>query len=221
MYRTNILMLVCLFLGIPLLYAQETRSEVPAEPRSDGLYTDARFRMAVKTNQLYDVFLVPNVGVEFYLGKDWSVSANGMLMWWSNTAKHHFWRIYGGELEVRRWFGSAAQAQPLTGHHTGIYGQLLSYDFGSKDKGYLAEPWNYAFGISYGYSFPITRRINIDLGIGIGYMGGEYKKYKPIDGCYVWQSTRRRHWVGPTKAEVTLVWLLGRGNTNQGKGSNR
>ena len=46
-------------------------------------------------------------------------------------------------------------------------------------------------------------------------MGGEYKEYLPQDGHYVWQSTKRRHWIGPTKAEISLVWLIGRGNTNR------
>lgn len=41
---------------------------MPPQPRN--LY------FAVKTNMLYDALLVPNIGVEFYLGKDWSVGAN-------------------------------------------------------------------------------------------------------------------------------------------------
>jgi|GEM_PF-6135277 len=44
-----------------------------------------------------------------------------------------------------------------------------------------------------------------------------YKEYLPQDGHYVWQSTKRRHWIGPTKAEISLVWLIGRGNTNNTK----
>ena len=67
----------------------------------------------------------------------------------------------------------------------------------------------------------MARRLNIDFGIGIGYLGGEYKEYKPIDNHYVWQATKKRHWFGPTKAEISLVWLIGRGNTNKGKGGER
>lgn len=40
----------------------------------------------------------------------------------------------------------------------------------------------------------------------------------PLDGHYVWQATKNRHWFGPTKAEISLVWLLGRGNSNNKKG---
>ena len=57
--------------------------------------------------------------------------------------------------------------------------------------------------------------------IGVGYFGGEYKEYIPQDDCYVWQATKDRNWVGPTKAEVSLVWLLGRGNYNKGKGGRK
>ena len=36
------------------------------------------FYMAVKTNMLYDALLVPNIGVEFYLGRNWSLAGNWM-----------------------------------------------------------------------------------------------------------------------------------------------
>jgi hypothetical protein len=39
-------------------------------------------------------------------------------------------------------------------------------------------------------------------------MGGEYMKYVPMDGHYVWQSTMKRHYFGPTKAEASLVWIM-------------
>ena len=53
--------------------------------------------------------------------------------------------------------------------------------------------------------------------IGLGYLGGEYQEYLPKDGHYVWQATKQRRWFGPTKAEVSLVWLLGRNNNNRAK----
>ena len=64
-------------------------------------------------------------------------------------------------------------------------------------------------GLEYGYSVPIGRTLNLDFGIGAGYLGGEYKVYEPIDNHYVWKETRQRHWFGPTKAEISLVWLIG------------
>ena len=72
-------------------------------------------------------------------------------------------------------------------------------------------------GLEYGYSLPIARRLNIDFTIGIGYMGGKYMTYEPDDKFYVWKSTNKLNWFGPTKAEISLVWLIGNGNYNSGK----
>lgn len=186
--------------------------EVPVEAEKKPFY------MALKTNMLYDAALVPNIGVEFYLGKGWTIGGNWMYAWWNSDRKHNYWRIYGGELDVRKYFGKKAKDKPLTGHHLGVYGGIVTYDFELGGKGYLGDKWSYHAGIEYGYSLPVAKRLNIDFGIGIGYLGGEYKEYKPIDNHYVWQETKQRHWFGPTKAEISLVWLIGRGNTNKGKG---
>ena len=121
-------------------------------------------------------------------------------------------------MEVRRWFGRKADEKPLQGHHIGVYGQLFTYDFELGGRGYLGDKWSYALGISYGYSLPLAKRLNLDFNLGLGYWGGKYKEYLPIEGHYVWQSTKKRHWWGPTKAEVSLVWLLGKSNFNHQKG---
>ena len=184
------------------------------------------FYMAVKTNMLYDVLAVPNIGIEFYLGKNWSVSGSWMYGWWDKNSKHRYWRIYGGDIAVRKWLGRKAAEKPLTGHHLGLYGQVFTYDVEWGGTGYMGgRPgktlWNspnYAMGVEYGYSLPIARRLNIDFTIGVGYWGGKYYTYSPLDGHDVWESTKKRHWFGPTKAEISLVWLLGRGNSNNRKG---
>ncbi len=179
------------------------------------------FYMAVKTNMLYDLALVPNIGVEFYLGKRWSVAADWMYAWWETDRRHWYWRVYGGAVEIRHWLGKKAKEKSLTGHHVGLYGGIVTYDFELGGRGYLGDKWSYGGGVSYGYSCPIAPRLNLDFTLGIGYLGGVYKEYLPIDDCYVWQATKRRHWFGPTKLEVSLVWLIGHGNQNKGKGGKR
>ena len=176
--------------------------------------------MAVKTNLLYDLAFVPNIGLEVSLGKKWSMVGNWMYAWWKCDHRNNYWRTYGGELEFRKWFGPKASAKPLTGHHLGVYLQGVTYDFEHGKTGYLSD-FSYGVGIAYGYSAPIARRLNLDFVIGVGYFGGEYKEYLPIDGHYVWQATKDRQWFGPTKAEVSLVWLIGRGNVNAKKGGKR
>lgn len=196
---------------------------VALKNKSEGTEEDLiekshRFTMAIKTNMLYDLAMTPNIGVEFHLGRNWSVGANWAYAWWKNDNKAFYWRVYGGELDVRKYFGKQAQERPLSGHHVGLYGQVLTYDFDLGKTGIISK-LSYGGGIEYGYSLPVAKSLNIDFGIGLGYLGGEYKVYEPMDGCYVWQETRQRHWFGPTKAEISLVWLIG--NRTFGKGGAR
>lgn len=181
------------------------------------------FYMGLKTNMLYDALALPSIGAEFYVGKNWSVGVNWTYGWWSNDNRHRYWRAYGGDINVRRWFGAKAGEKPLTGHHLGLYAGVATYDFEFGGKGYMGglpkrtlwDRCNYLAGVEYGYSLPIARRLNIDFTIGIGYMGGKYLEYKPQGDGYVWQRTMRLNWFGPTKAEISLVWLIGCDNVNR------
>ena len=175
---------------------------------------------ALKSNLLYDALLVPNLSLEASIGSGWTLGAGGMFAWWSKDAKHRYWRIYGGDLEIRKYFGTLSKSKPLQGHHLGIYGDFLTYDFEFGAKGYQSKA-TYAAGIKYGYSHPIANRLNLDFALGIGYLHSNYKTYVPRDGCYVYQETKKRKWLGPTQAEISLVWLLGKGNTNKKKGGKK
>lgn len=179
------------------------------------------FYASLKTNALYDLLLIPSVGAEVWLGRMMSVNANWSYAWWSKNRRHNYWRYYGGDIAVRRWFGRKAAEKPLTGHHIGLYAQIMTYDFELGGKGYMGNKYNYGGGVEYGFSLPLARRFNMDFTVGVGYLGGEYYEYTPIDGHYVWQATKQRRWFGPTKAEVSLVWLIGYGNKNKPKGGNR
>lgn len=174
--------------------------------------------IALRTNMLYDAALIPTLGADVYVGRNLSISGQWSYAWWSRDVRHRYWRYYGGDLGVRLWFGRQAKAKPLTGHHIGIYSQLFTYDFETGGKGQMGAKFNYGGGIEYGFSLPVARRLNIDFSIGVGFIAGRYHKYTPIAGHYVWQSTHNRRWFGPTKAEISLVWLIGRGNYNARKG---
>ena len=192
-------------------------SQVHPEPQAPPVAS----YFALKSNLLYDALLVPNLSLEASIGSGWTLGAGGMFAWWSKDAKHRYWRIYGGDLEIRKYFGTLSKSKPLQGHHLGIYGDFLTYDFEFGAKGYQSKA-TYAAGIKYGYSHPIANRLNLDFALGIGYLHSNYKTYVPRDGCYVYQETKKRKWLGPTQAEISLVWLLGKGNTNtKGNGNGK
>lgn len=199
-------------------------------PFTFGSTTERRnFYMSVKTNLLYDALALPTIGAEFYLGKNFSIAGEWTYGWWDTDRKHRYWRAYGGDLSLRWWFGRAAETKPLTGHHLGIYGGVVTYDFEFGGEGQMGglpgkTLWDRCqrmAGIEYGYSLPIGSRLNLDFTIGIGYLGGKYIKYEPSERGYIWKSTHKRNWLGPTKAEISLVWLIGHGNRNVKKGGDR
>lgn len=187
------------------------------------------FYMALKTNMLYDLAAVPNLSAEFYLGKNWSIAGEGAYAWWSKNSRHRYWRVYGGDITVRRWFGAAADRKPLTGHHVGAYAGAVTFDvewggtgyMGGIPRGTLLDRCLLTAGVEYGYSLPIGRRLNIDFTIAVGWIGGKCIKYRPEEDFYVEEVEKRVDLFVPTKAEISLVWLIGRGNVNPGKGGRR
>lgn len=199
-------------------YAGE-REKAFNKNNSEGGYT-----FSVKTNTLYDAALIPNIGLEFPIGSHFSVGGDWMYAWWSRHSVNRHWRIYGGDINARYYIGRHT-GRALGGHHVGIYGQVLVFQIAFGGKGYITgipgeglwgKPW-FGGGIEYGYSARIGKRLNLDFTLGLGYAGGEYREYRMIDDHYVWQSSHRRNWVGPTKAEISLVYLIGKASNNSGK----
>ncbi|MDO4335626.1 MAG: DUF3575 domain-containing protein [Bacteroidales bacterium] len=187
------------------------------------------FYMAVRTNMLYDSALLPNIGIDFYFGKGFTLGANVMYGWWSRYRSDFIWRAYGAELDARwfPWYKRKVHT-PFYGHHFGIYTQIYTYDFemgrkgelGGKPGGRLTDSPFWSAGLEYGFTLPVASRFSIDFSVGVGYTTGIYHDYRPdhIVGDeihFVWQGTHRRHFFGPTKAEVALVWLIGHDNTNR------
>lgn len=167
--------------------------------------------LSLQTNLLYDLLLIPNIGVEIPLKGQWSIGGNWMYSWWKNDSRHLYWRTYGGEIYARKYFHRLSRtSQPekrLTGHHAGIYFQGLTYDIELGSHGYLSN-FTFGTGIEYGYTMSLNRLWRMDFNLGIGYMAGKYKEYTPIDQSYVWQATKRLSMFGPTRASISLIRII-------------
>ena len=171
------------------------------------------FRLAIKSNLLLDAIAVPNAGVEVALYRGWTIGGSYAHVWWRDKERTRWYRFEGFEAEIRLYINR--QGRPFRGHHVGLHGQLMTWDITINGRGYLAGRWATGGGISYGYALPVGRRINLDLEIGAGFLGGDLHEYRPTDGHRVWQRTRPIRWVGPTRAGVSLQWLLGKDNFNE------
>ena len=208
--------------------ADTTAVSTQEEPKKKSLL------FALKTNMLYDAALIPNLGIEVYMGKRWTIALDWFYTWFSSNNRHRYWQAYGGYLGVRKYLGGnnnqtsdirhqTSRVFPV-GHHLGAYILGLTYDVEWGGKGYQASKFGFGGGLEYGYSKMIGRRWSIDFSVGVGFQDGEYKEYEPANdgtGHYLWLATKKRHWWGPTKAEVSLKWLFGTKGNKQKKGGKR
>ncbi len=163
--------------------------------------------LAVKNNLLYDLVLAPNIEVEIPVGKRWSLNAEYKCPWWLNS-KHDFcYQLLSGGVEGRYWLGNRQQRNRLTGHFVGVYAEGGIYDFQFSGDGYHGKYYG-AAGVTYGYARQLARHLSFEFSLGIGYLTTEYKKYTPYEEDIVWTNSGRYNFIGPTKAKISLVWLI-------------
>lgn len=178
----------------------EKKVEKPASLRKTVL--------ALKNNLLYDLALAPNIEVELPMGQRWSLNVEYKCPWWSNGRHGFCYQLLSGGVETRCWLGNRRVRSRLTGHFLGVYAEGGVYDFQLKEeKGYRGKYYG-AAGLTYGYTHPIARHLAIEFSIGVGYLDTEYRKYTTYKDHLVWTSSGKYHFIGPTKAKVSLVWLI-------------
>ena len=163
--------------------------------------------VALKNNMIYDLALAPNVEVEFSTGKRWSLNTEYKCPWWLNS-KHDFcYQLLSGGMEGRCWLGNRQKRDRLTGHFIGLYAEGGIYDFQLRGDGYQGKYYG-AAGVTYGYARQLARHFSLEFSLGIGYLTTEYKKYTPYEGDIIWTNSGRYNFIGPTKAKISLVWLI-------------
>lgn len=166
-------------------------------------------RLAIKTNMLYDAVLMPSLEVEYRISDRWTVQLEGDMAWWKNDGKHKYYQVATISPEGRWWFGQKKDS-PWHGHYLGVFGGFTWYDLENGKRGYQGEAE--MVGISYGYMFPIGKRLSLEAGIGVGYLHSKYEEYLPVAYMggthYVYQQTSRLDYFGPLKLKLSLVWRL-------------
>ena len=180
---------------------------------------DTKTILALKTNLLYDALTWFNYSVEVpFYGDKFSALFYHQFPWWTwgqndNEYCIRFLSIGG---EGRWWFKPQPRPETekrkkrdrLVGHFAGIYCESGKYDFEhKKDICYQGEFWS--VGVSYGYSMPISRYLNLEFSISAGYASIAYRGYTPSpDYSILWRDydkVGRWHYFGLTKAQISLV----------------
>ena len=188
----------------------EPKSIVPAtvtvEKKEER--SSSRTVLALKNNLLYDLALAPNIEIELPIGRRWSLNAEYKCPWWLNSRRSFCYQLLSGGLEARYWLGNRRDRNQLTGHFLGVYAEGGRYDLQLKQEtGYRGKYYR-ASGLTYGYSHQIGRYMTIEFSLGIGYLDTEYRKYTSYEDDLVWTGSGRYHFIGPTKAKISLVWFI-------------
>ena len=161
--------------------------------------------LLVKTNLIYDALFSPSIELEYRVAPHWSVVADCSIAWWKRTEVHWYYQLMQFNPEVRYWFGTD---ESWRGHYVGFFVGAGYYDLENGARGYKGE--HILSGFSYGYMFPIGKRLSLDAGIGVGAMITEYEEYLPMDGHYIYQQTSRTRYFGPLKLRLALTWRIDR-----------
>ncbi len=173
---------------------------------------------ALKTNLLFDLATLINLELEIPIRQHWSLCAEFIFPWWvmdngKADSQRNRAQLLGGNLEVRYWWHNA-DSPILTGWFCGAYTGAGSYDLEWHAKGYQGE-WFVGAGLSGGYAHAINQAKNLRLeySLGVGYFETDYKYYHAEfcnNSCWhaIEQRSGKHIWVGPTRAKVSLAWLI-------------
>ena len=159
----------------------------------------------LKSNLLYDVLLMPSLEVEYRINDRWSAAVEGNMAWWHNNGRHKFYQLATIIPEARYWFKPQGRRR---GHYVGLFGGGGWFDLENGKTGYKGEGG--MVGVSYGYMFPVGKYFAFEAGAGVGYLTTEYEEYRPSEGHYVYQQTKRTNYFGPLKLKFAFVWNIGR-----------
>ena len=158
-------------------------------------------RVAVKTNLLYDATLTLNGGFEVRLSDKWTTDVSGNLNAWdlSSSKKWKHWLL---QPEARYWF-----CESFGGHFLGFHALGGQYNVAElNDSRY--QGWFGGGGVAYGYAFMLNRHLNLELELGLGYIFFKYDKFECLDCGRKVKKDEPKHFVGPTKAALNLVYTF-------------
>ena len=163
-------------------------------------------RIALENNLFMDAMASVNLGVELEVGERATVAIPGSFNFWDFSESAKF-RHIAIQPEIRYWLDRA-----FDGHFFGFHTHYAFYNVGgigpfTKLKENRYEGWLAGAGLSWGYNWMFAPRWGLEATVGVGYAYTEYDKY-PCGKCQPASGHSTKHYFGPTKVALTLVFLI-------------
>ena len=171
----------------------------------------SKWKIAIKTNLLFDAVLVANLGVEISPWTHWSLD---IPVWYSpyNISSTRNIRLLAVQPEIRWWSKEA-----MNGHFVGLHTHVAGFNIALNDYARYQDP-NHALwglGVSYGYAMTLGKSAHwgLEFTLGAGFAQYHYDAYRNESNGPKFRSGSDCYW-GITRAGVTLSyrWTLLRKN---------
>ena len=172
----------------------------------------SEFSFAVKTNLLADLVTAVNLGVEVPLGENFSVNAHFTFPWWTAGpyGNKYALQLLDAEGELRWWFAKGEER--FEGHYVALQGSGGKFDLQwGRDIG-CYQCYNWGVGLSYGYAMKLSKHLNMEFALTLGYLAIDYQHYVPSPDWSVLIRDNAKagtlHYFGPTSLKVSLVYPI-------------
>ena len=206
----------------PKASSSKSSGDAPLDPSQ-------RTILALKTNLLLDAVTALNYAVEVPIGKHFSLQYFQTTPWWNGPGNRFCLQALSFGGEAKWWFlprtraasDKLKQRDALMGHFVAAYGWGGKGDlqFGRK----VCEQFDFwSAGLTYGYSMPVGKYLNMEFTLSVGYANIAYQHYIPTEDFSLLvrdpDLAGTLHYIGPTKAEISLVIPI---RANIKKGGNK
>lgn len=166
--------------------------------------------VAIKTNLAYWATTTPNLQLELALTDRTTLELGGGInvFSFSDNKTLKYWLI---EPEYRWWL-----CETFNGHFIGLHALGGQFNVGGWDipigrldvfKDSRYEGYLYGGGLSYGYQWILSNRLNFELNVGAGYARIHYDKY-PCKDCGTKSDEGNYNYWGVTRLGLSLVYFL-------------
>lgn len=199
----------------PPVRKEPRREEPVVEKKEEAVVAPAAdpwkhpYCFAVRTNLLYDAFLMPTIGVEWRINRNIGIKLDGSFSHWGDE-KGKVQKVWALSPEVRWYLTRSKNFYVGLGGNYAEY-NLYKYMLGglfSDNTGYQGSLWS--AGAVVGYQLPLSRSFAIDFNLGLGYMRSEYDSFNMSGDTRVSKAKdQTKTFWGPTQAGLSLVWTIG------------
>lgn len=181
-----------------------------------GLQRGYAQKVALKTNLLYDATATANLGIEFGLGKEWTMDISGNINGgWNPIGEARYEHMYV-QPEFRYWF-----CNRFAGHFVGLHFHTGSYTVGNIRNEFVFLGSNFyqltdhtydgtffGAGVAYGYDIVLGAHFNLEVEAGFGFAYTVYDKFRTNSPAEPVETGQQHYYLGPTKASISLVYLF-------------